>query len=312
MQTILGAGGTIGTNLAKSLKDYTQYIRVVSRNPRKVNLTDTLLAADLTKRAEVDTAVAGSEIVYLTVGFEYQTSVWRAVWPPLMRDVVDACEKHRAKLVFFDNVYAYGPESIPHMTEDSPVAPISEKGKIRAEVVRTLLTAVDKGRIHALIARSADFYGPNTGGKSVLMQTVFENLRHKKAAVWLGRVDKKHSFTFTPDAARGTALLGNTPDAFNQTWHLPTDGDALTARGWVELFARELNARAKVRAIPAWMIRALGLFVPLMRELGEMVYQYDRDYVFDSSKFTKRFSMKPTGSLEGVRAVIADAAANPP
>lgn len=308
MQTILGASGTIGGELARELRRFTESIRLVSRKPRKVSEDDQLFPADLLRDAEVERAVAGSKVVYLTIGLEYKTAVWRAEWPKLMRNVVDACARHGSRLVFFDNVYAYAADAIPHMTEDAAIAPVSEKGKVRAEVLRTLLDAVEKGRISALVARSADFYGPASGGKSILMETVYENLRKGKAALWLGRPDRKHAFTFTPDAARATALLGNTDDAFNQSWHLPTDANALTARQWVELFARELDERApkaKLRAIPSWMVGALGLFMPLMRELHEMMYQYDRDYIFDSSKFEKRFAFKPTTYPDGVRALLA-------
>jgi nucleoside-diphosphate-sugar epimerase len=128
MQTILGANGTIGNELARELRKYTDGIRLVSRKPRKVNEDDELLPADLTQEAEVERAVANSRVVYLTIGFDYRIDVWRAEWPKLMRNVVRACAEHRAKLVFFDNVYAYSVDAIPHMTEDAPIAPSSEKG----------------------------------------------------------------------------------------------------------------------------------------------------------------------------------------
>src|SRR5580698_525637 len=105
MQTILGAGGTIGTELAKSLKNYTDQIRVVGRTPKKVNDSDELFPADLTDVAQVDKAIAGSDIVYLTIGFEYKLKIWQKNWPKLMSAVIESCKKHDAKLVFFDNIY---------------------------------------------------------------------------------------------------------------------------------------------------------------------------------------------------------------
>lgn len=127
MQTILGANGTIGIELAKALKNYTNDIRLVSRNPKKVNDTDTLFSADLTNKDEVFKAISGSEIVYLTVGFEYKLDVWKKQWPTLMKNVIDACIENKAKLVFFDNVYMIGGDNVKHITEESPFSPTSKK-----------------------------------------------------------------------------------------------------------------------------------------------------------------------------------------
>ena len=123
MQTILGANGTIGAVLAKELSSYTDKVRLVSRNPRKVNSSDELMPMDLSNPESVDKAVAGSEVVYLLVGFEYKLKVWQRKWPSLMKAVIEACTRHNARLVFFDNVYAYAEQSIGHMTEDTPPLP---------------------------------------------------------------------------------------------------------------------------------------------------------------------------------------------
>src|SRR5579863_812205 len=114
MQTILGANGAIGIELAKALKTYTDKIRLVSRNPKKVNESDELFAADLTDADQVDKAIAGSEVVYLTIGFEYTLKVWQKNWPKLMSDTLASCKKYKSKLVFFDNVYMYDKSAIPH------------------------------------------------------------------------------------------------------------------------------------------------------------------------------------------------------
>jgi putative NADH-flavin reductase len=129
MQTILGASGTIGTELAKSLKNYTNQIRIVSRKPKKVNDSDKLFPADLTDAAQIDKTIAGSEIVYLTIGFEYKLKVWQKNWPKLMSSVIESCKKHKAKLVFFDNIYMYDKSEIPHMTENSRIDPPAKKRK---------------------------------------------------------------------------------------------------------------------------------------------------------------------------------------
>jgi nucleoside-diphosphate-sugar epimerase len=163
-----------------------------------------------------------------------------------------------------------------------------------------LMDEVERGRLTALIARSADFLGPTN---SIITETVYKNLSQGKKADWFASTSKLHSYTFTPDAAKATALLGNTPDAYNQVWHLPTAAP-LKGKQWVELFAKEMGVKPQVRAVPLWLIKAMGFFTPMMKELYEMGYQYDRDYVFKSTKFEKRFGIKPTPPDEAVRTVI--------
>lgn len=303
MQTILGANGTIGSVLAKELKAYTNQIRLVSRNPKKVNESDELFPADLSDSSQVEKAVAGSEVVYLVVGFDYNLKVWQEKWPALMRATIDACKKHNARLVFFDNIYLYDIQAIGHMTEDSPINPPSKKGKVRQQIADMLMTEVKAGNLNALIARAPDFYGPGNE-KSFLIEVTYKNLKKGKAPNWFIDANKKHSFIYTPDAAKATAILGNTPDAFNQVWHLPTDSNSLTGNEWAALFNKEMNLSKKMSVLPMFMLRILGLFIPFMREMPEMMYQYDRDYFFDSGKFMKRFDFKVTSYQEGVKQIV--------
>jgi len=155
MQTILGANGTIGSVLAKELVKYTNKIRLVSRNPHRVNESDELFPADLSNPAKVDQAVEGSDVVYLVVGLDYKLEVWEEKWPRLMKATISACIKHNARLVFFDNVYMYDINAIPHMTEESPVNPPSKKGAVRKQLAQMVMDEVKGGRLMALIARSA-------------------------------------------------------------------------------------------------------------------------------------------------------------
>jgi nucleoside-diphosphate-sugar epimerase len=301
MQTILGANGTIGKILARELPAYTDRIRLVSRNPIRVNESDELMPLDLTQPGAVEKAVQGSDIVYLTVGLEYRATVWEQSWPSLMRDTVNACLKHDAKLVFFDNVYMYDKDHVSHLTEDTPVNPPSRKGAVRKGISGILLEAVKDMGLKALIARSADFYGPGVEN-NFITQMVLKNLTAGKKPMWFVGPDIKHSFTYTPDAGKATALLGNTPDAFGQVWHLPTDNRSVTGKQFVSMIAAELGrANVQLSILPKWMLRPLGIFVPVMKEMPEMMYQYDRDYFFDSSKFTEHFGLKATPYEEGVR-----------
>ena len=301
MQTILGATGAIGTGLAKELTSYTKNIRLVSRKPNKVNDHDYLYAADLSDPEQADEAIAGSEIVYLTVGLDYKTKVWQQLWPAIMRNVINACKKHNAKLVFFDNMYMYDPKYLGNMTEETPVRPVSVKGAVRAEISQMLLHEVKTGNLTAMIVRAADFIGLQN---SALTETVVKNLLKGKKATWFANINKMHTFTFIPDAVRGTAILGNTPDAFNQVWHLPTVNTPLTGKQWIELFAKEAGVAPKYQVLPKSMMGILGLFVPVLKELKEMAYQYEQDYVFNSSKFESRFQYQPATPEEAVAYVV--------
>jgi len=301
MQTILGATGTIGKLLAKELLKYTDKVRLVSRNPKKINDNDELLALDLLQPGSIDKAVEGSEVVYLVVGLEYKAKVWEQQWPLIMKWTIEACLKHGARLVFFDNVYMYDRQYISHMTEETPDNPSSRKGVVRKQIMEMLFDAVKEKGLKALIARSADFYGPDNNMNFITLM-VLKNFKGGRKAMWFVSPWFKHSFTFTPDAAKATALLGNTPDAYGEAWHLPTDSRQLTAREMIGLFARETRVEPKITILPSWMLTPLGLFIPVMLEMREMIYQYDRDYFFDSSKFTSRFGITATPYEEGVKA----------
>ena len=138
----------------------------------------------------------------------------------------------------------------------------------------------------------------------MLTETVFNPLSNGKKANWMSSVNYKHSFTYTPDAGKATALLGNTEDAYNQVWHLPTAANPLTGKEWIETIAGEMGVKPKYQAVPKFLVRIIGLFVPIMKEMVEMMYQYDRDYVFASSKFEKRFDFKPTPYKDGISEIV--------
>lgn len=304
MQTILGAGGAIATEIAKALTQYTDEIRLVSRNPVKVNPSDSLVSADLTNYEQTLIAAKDSKVVYLTAGLPYNTKVWERDWPVIMNNVIKACLKNNSRLVFFDNIYLYEGEDLNPITEKTPINPPSKKGKVRAQIVEVLWKAVREQGLMALIARSADFYGPSVKKVSILTETVIKPLSEGKTANWLMGDSYKHSFTYTVDAGKATALLGNTVDAFGEAWHLPTAKDPLTGKEWVEAIAAELEVKPRYRTVNKLMVKILGAFIPVMKESVEMLYQYDRDYVFNSDKFEKKFSFKPTSYENGIKEII--------
>lgn len=304
MQTILGAGGDVARLLATELKQYTAQIRLVSRNPEKVNEDDELLALDLLKKEDVFNAIKGSEVVYLTVGLKYDHTIWQAQWPVIIQHVIAGCLEHNCKLVFFDNVYMYDKNAIPNMTEDSPVNPPSKKGKVRAQNVALINEAIHDHGLKAVIVRSADFYGP-LSKNGILNTLVLDNVIKDKKANWQADVDRIHSFTYLPDAAKATALLGNTDSAYGQVWHLPTSAERLTGRQLITIATGVMEMKNSYMILSPYMLKFLGIFNRTIKELVEMQYQNTQDYFFNSNKFCSTFSFTPTSYESGIREVLA-------
>lgn len=298
MHTILGANGVIAQELSRALAAHISSIRQVSRNPRRVNQTDETFSANLLDSKATAMAVSGSEVAYLVAGLKYNASVWQEQWPRVMRNVIDACKQHGTRLVFFDNVYAYGRVD-GVMTEDTPFNPASKKGEVRAKIATMLLDEMRSGNLQAMIVRAADFYGPGAV-QSFPHAAVFARLKAGKTPQWIGNPNAVHTFTFTPDAGRAVALLGRSSEAYGQTWHLPTTKEPLTGADFVRLACTEAGRPYKLLAAPRWMLRLMGLFMPVLRENDEMMYQFEYDYRFDSSKIESAFGLQPTPYSQGI------------
>jgi len=300
MQTILGSGGAIANPLVIELKKYSSEIRLVSRHPKKVNETDEIFPADLTNKELVGNAVQGSEVVYLTAGLPYDIKIWQRDWPLIMQNAIDACIQHNARLVFFDNVYAYSPDEVSHMTDNSVKQPATRKGKVRLDLLNMIFAAIKDKGLKALVARSADFYGKDVK-TGFLNFGVIDKLKKGSKAMWQSDAGKIHSLTYVPDAAKAVAILGNNLHAFNQEWHLPTSSQKWTGKDFINQVAQQLNVKPKYYILNKTMISLLGIFSTTIRELKEMQYQNDRDYFFDSSKFDNHFSFTPTSYEEGIK-----------
>lgn len=303
MQTILGASGQIGRELAVHLKrDYASEIRLVSRRPQRVNETDQLLAADLLDAAQTARAVEGSEIAFLTVGLPMDTRMWVRQWPILMRNAIDACAAHGAKLVFFDNTYMYPQTSRPQ-TEETGFEPHGEKGKVRAAIAQELLGAMEQGRVQATICRAPEFYGPGKT-QSITNSMIIERLKSGRTAKVFLRDDALRSLIYTPDASRAMALLGNTPDAYGQTWHLPCDDDRLTYRQFIELAAGIFGVDGRYKVLKRWQLWLAALVSQKARDAAELLPRYEADNIFVSDKFKLRFpDFRVTTFGEGLAAI---------
>lgn len=302
MQTILGAGGVIGTELVRELAESQQQVRLVGRNPTLVPGATEAVSADISKLDQTIRAVSGSTVVYLLVGLKYDVNVWRELWPSIMRNAIEACKHAKAKLIFFDNVYMYG-KVAGRMTEETPFNPCTKKGEIRAQIASALLDEIKAGNLDAIIARSADFYGPKAR-MSVANILVFDKFAKGAKAAWLVNDSVPHSYTYTPDAAKSLTMLANAESAWNQTWHVPTASNPPTGREFIQMAADEFGVESRYRVLSRPLIKVAGLFNSDIRESYEMLYQSDSEYIFESTKFSKTFAFEPTSYAEGVRRTV--------
>jgi nucleoside-diphosphate-sugar epimerase len=303
MITLLGAGGVIANGVTSLLAAERKPFRLVSRTARTAAGAAETVAADLADREQTMRAVAGSQMVLLLAGLKYDHKVWAQMWPKIMANTIEACRRAGAKLLFFDNVYMYGRVSGP-MTEETPFNPCSRKGEIRAQIATMLLEAMRSGALTAMIARAADFYGPETPN-GLPNNLVFGPYSKNQKAQWLANDVVPHSLTYTPDAARAVVTLLESETAWNQTWHLPTTPQPPTGAEFIAMAAEAMGVAPKYRVLRRPMVRAFGWFNPVVGEICEMLYQNDAPYLFDSSKFAGAFGFAGTPYVEGVRATAA-------
>lgn len=288
MQTILGANGQIGEELARELKrNFTSDIRIVSRKAKKINDTDTVFSADLSIKQNAIEALKDSEIAYFTLGLPMNSDLWEKQFPLITRNIIDACKVNGTKLVFFDNTYMY-PQDNRLLTEETVFAPVGRKGKIRKEMAEMVLKEIKSGELKAVICRAPEFYGPGKT-QSITNTLIFNAIKeNKKLKVPLAD-HKKRSLIWTPDASRATALIGNTPDAFGQTWHLPVDNSRLTYKEFINLASKIYGKELNYSVVPKLVFRIGALFNKRMKELQELLPRYQYDNLFDDSKFRNRF-----------------------
>lgn len=303
MQTILGANGQIGEELARELKrNFTSDIRIVSREAKKVNNTDEVFSADLSIREKAIEAVRGSEIAYFTLGLPISSELWEKQFPLILRNVIDACKINGTKLVFFDNTYMY-PQDDRVLTESTSFAPVGRKGRVRKKMAEMVLKEIQSGKLEAVICRAPEFYGPGKT-QSITNTLIFNNIKEgKKLKVPLS-ADKKRSLIWTPDASRATALIGNTPDAFGQTWHLPVDKSHPTYKEFIRTASGIYGQDLKYSVVPQFVFKLGALFNTKIKELLELLPRYAHDNIFDDSKFRNRFpEFQVTSYKQGINQI---------
>ena len=301
LHVVFGAAGAIGGAVVGELLREGRSVRAVSRGGRAPEGAQGV-AADVADPAEAVAAAADAAVVYHCASPPY--TKWPQLFPPLTRSILGAAESSGAKLVFADNLYAYGPVD-GRLREDLPAIARGRKGRVRAGMADELLGAHRDGRARVAIGRASDYYGPHGTG-SVAGDTVFGRILAGKKPQWPGRLDQPHTFQFLPDIARGLLVLADHRQADGQVWHLPA-AEPLTAQQFFDMVAQAAGRPVPVHASVASpaLLAAAGVFSPLLREMRETGYQFRAPFVIDSSKFDAAFGrLEPTPHSDAVEQTV--------
>lgn len=294
--------GPLGLAVLRELRRQGRRVRMINRSGRANFASDPqteVSGANAADPAQAREACTGAAVVYHCVGLPYPR--WPE-FPAIASGILEGAAAAGARLVYGDNLYMYGPVERP-MTEDLPSAATSRKGCIRAEVAGMLTAAHAAGKVSVGIGRGSDFFGPFATDAAMMGSRVFARALAGKPALLVGDPDRLHTFTFIDDFARALVRIGERSEALGKIWHVPS-APATSAREFVRMVFQALGRQAKLQAAPRLVIRLGGWFDPNMRELGEMLYQFERDFVMDSARFQQAFGMAPTPQEQAIRQTL--------
>ena len=259
-----------------------------------------LVGGDATNVAFAREAGEGASVVYVALNPPYDK--WPELFPPLQAAVLEGAASAGAKLIAMENLYMYGPTDGRPLTEDLPYAPNTRKGAVRARMSEELMEAHTSGRVRVAMGRASDFFGPRVLA-SAAGEQVFGRAVQGKSAQVAGDPNQPHTYTYAPDVGGGLAILGEHEEALGRAWHLPSP-ETLTTRQFVEMIFEEVGKPARIQAAPKIVLRAMGLFNPGMREMIEMLYEFEEPFVVDHSKFEEAFGEQATPLREAIRGTV--------
>jgi len=294
--------GPLGLAVMRELRRRGRRVRMINRSSRVKFAKDTQTevgGANAADPAQAREVCEGAAVVYHCVGLPYPR--WPE-FPAIAAGIVEGAAAAGAKLVYGDNLYMYGAVD-GAMTEERPYAATTKKGRIRAAIARSLLDAHQAGKVRVAIGRGSDFFGPFATDAAMMGSRVFGRALAGKSAQVVGDPDRLHSFTFIDDFGKALVTLGEREEALGRAWHVPSP-PAMTTRQFVEAVYRTLGKPVKMSRAPRLAIALAGLLDANARELKEMLYQFERDFVMDSSRFEKAFGVQATPLDEAIRATL--------
>jgi nucleoside-diphosphate-sugar epimerase len=300
---VLGTGA-IGRAVAEELVRRGETVRMVNRSGKmdEVPAGVEVVASDLYDQARVKEVTRGAKVVYQSAQPHYYE--WPEKFPPLQKSIIDGLTGSNAKLVLIENVYMYGDTNGKPMTEDTPYNAHTRKGKVRGEISRAAFEAHKQGYVRVAAARGGNFFGP-WGTDSTMGARVFYPLLHGKPAQLIGRIDLPHTHTSVRDFGTALVILGEREEADGQAWHVPNDQPNMTQADLVRLFAEEASVEPKLSSMGKTMMAIGGLFIPEAKESVEMMYEFEKPFIIDSSKFERTFGRKATPLREAIKETVA-------
>jgi nucleoside-diphosphate-sugar epimerase len=302
LHVVLGASGGAGNAIVGALAGRGHAVRGVNRSgsplaPEGVEA----VSADITDPTGAATALTGADVVYMAAQPAYHR--WTEEFPPMLATVIDAVAAQNARLIMVDNVYMYAPSSEP-LTEGSPAAITTRKGKVRVQLDAMLKNAETTKGLPVTIGRASDYFGPEPNMSAITALAIAPGV-NGKSIKWMGSLDKRHSVAYLPDIARAYAILGESQEADGETWILP-HGEAPTGTEFLASVNRALPEPSRTGTISKGMLRMAAPFHKVSRESLEIAYQWTDDFVVDDSKFQKAFGPFETTPLdEAVRDTVA-------
>ncbi len=303
LHVVFGAG-PLGRSVVEELVRRGKRVRVVSRSGKMAEAPAgiELAASDLYNASAVRELTQGATVAYQCAQPHYYE--WPQKFPPLQAAIIEGLAGSGAKLVIGENTYMYGDTDGRPLTEDLPYVAATRKGKVRAAMSEAALSAHKAGKVPVAIGRGSDFFGPwvlDSGFGS----RVFYPALAGKAASFGGKLDLPHTATYIGDFGRALVILGERDEALGQAWHVPNDRPQITQRQFAELVYRETGQPLKASGMGKVMLAFGGLFIPAARESVEMLYEFEKPFIIDSSKFERAFGVKATPVVEAVKATVA-------
>ncbi|MEV1121798.1 NAD-dependent epimerase/dehydratase family protein [Actinosynnema sp. NPDC049800] len=280
---VLGAGRGIGWEVARQLVVDGREVRAVTRSGGVPKGAQDV-RADLMDRASTFKAVEGASVVHLAANVLY--SNWVEMLPTMVDNTIAAAEAVGAKIVYTDNLYAFGPVSGP-MREDTPERPAGVKEKLRSELGKRLRAA----SVPVTTCRSSDYYGPGGTG-SLPGELLIKPMAAGRAGLWFWPLDLPHTFAYLRDTARAQIVLGDDERADGKLWLTPA-AETLTVREFAALTGRVLGNARKPMRLPAFSVAVGSLFDKRLRGSGEMDHQRTAPWVVDHSAFEATFGPLP-------------------
>lgn len=300
LNLVIGASGGLGKAVVRELAAQGKRVRAANRSGRaKAPPGVELAACDAANPGQVREVCRGASVVYHCVNVPYPQ--WFALLPGITAAIIEGAAAAAAKLVVGDNLYMYGPASVP-LREDLPNNAVSRKGRLRAQLAERLLEAHRQGKVPVAIARGADFYGPGVLN-AVAGERLFGAALKNKTVNLIGDLDQPHTYTFIDDFAKGMLTLAERAEALGEVWHLP-NAETLTTRQFAELVFQQTGTRPAVRSAGPGLVALLGLFNPILRELKEELYQFQQPFIVDHGKYARVFGTQITPHEEAIRQTL--------